>query len=887
MNYKNQIEIGGRAYTYFDITKLASRDALQRLPYTIRILLEGAIRKHDNYKVTEEHLESLKHWHHYQGQRTDREIPFIPSRIILQDFTGVPAIVDLAAMRDETERAGKNPELINPNVKVDLIIDHSLMVDDCASKDSFISNINMEFKRNRERYRFLKWAMNSFENLTVHPPGEGIIHQINLEQLASVVMEAADGDSTLLYPDTLVGTDSHSTMINGLGILGFGVGGIEAEAAMLGQAIYIPLPEVLGVKLIGVPAPGITSTDISLAITNILRKHKVVGKFVEYFGEGAYRMSLTNRATISNMAPEYGATMGYFAVDEESLNYLRTTGRSEDLIAKAEAYYKANLLFREEGAPVPTYSDVIEIDLSAIRPAIAGPKRPQDLLYLNQVKENFYQQFPDLPAMQRKGPEENEPANENAPLTHGDIVLAAITSCTNTSNPHGMMGAGLLAKKAVELGLKVNPKVKTSMTPGSKAVTAYLQSSGLLPYLEELGFYMSGYGCATCIGNSGPLVDGVSEEIKRNDIVASAVLSGNRNFEGRIHADIKANYLASPMLVIAYAIKGTVLCDLQSEPLGCNDAGIELYLKDIFPSDEEIDEYVRNFVKSELFSTTSQSELQEWMEIRAEKSPTYEWNEDSTYIREAEFFMGIHKEKNGPVKREGIRGAKVLAYLGDSVTTDHISPAGSIKASSPAGLYLKSKGVLEADFNSYGSRRGNHEVMMRGTFANTRIKNKLLDNVEGGFSKVIGENEVKSIYDVAMEYKKKQIPAIILAGKEYGTGSSRDWAAKGPFLQGIRAVIAESFERIHRSNLIGMGILPLQFQEEQSAEALGLTGSETFDFEGLEELASNKIVRVKATSEDGNTVHFEVLSRLDNKVELDYYENGGILNKVLRDLIQN
>lgn len=887
MNYRNQIEIGGTVYEYYDITKRADAKALRRLPYTIRILLEGALRKLDHYKVSEEHLESLTDWHQYQGKDKGREIPFIPSRIILQDFTGVPAIVDLAAMRDETKRAGKNPELINPNVKVDLIIDHSLMVDDCASKDAFISNINMEFKRNKERYRFLKWAMNSFENLTVHPPGEGIIHQINLEQLASVVMETPDCDTSLLYPDTLVGTDSHSTMINGLGILGFGVGGIEAEAAMLGQAIYIPLPEVLGVKLVGSPAPGITSTDISLAITNILRERKVVGKFVEYFGEGAYRMSLTNRATIANMAPEYGATMGYFAVDDESLHYLRSTGRSEELIAKVEAYYKANLLFREEDAPVPQYSDIIEIDLSTIQPAIAGPKRPQDLLYLNQVKENFYQQFPELPAIPRKACEEKQLTGEGVPLSHGDIVLAAITSCTNTSNPHGMMGAGLLAKKAVELGLSVNPKLKTSMTPGSKAVTAYLKNSGLLSYLEELGFYMSGYGCATCIGNSGPLVDGVSEEIKRNDIVASAVLSGNRNFEGRIHADIKANYLASPMLVIAYAIKGTVLCDIQSEPLGRGKNGVEIYLKDIFPSDAEIDEYVRNFVKSELFSTGAKSELKEWMEIQAEQSPTYAWNEDSTYIREAEFFMGIHREKDGPAKREGISGARVLAYLGDSVTTDHISPAGSIKATSPAGLYLKSKGVGETDFNSYGSRRGNHEIMMRGTFANTRIKNKLLDGVEGGFSKVIGEEEVQSIFDVAMAYKEKRIPAIILAGKEYGTGSSRDWAAKGPFLQGVRAVIAESFERIHRSNLIGMGILPLRFQEGESAESLGLTGLERYDFAGLDELASGKTIRVSATDADGKTVHFEVRSGLENKVELDYYENGGILNKVLRDLIKN
>ncbi len=881
MNYKNNMTINNKAYSYYDIKKVASKEALQQLPYTIRILLEGALRNFDNYKVTKEHLESILNWQEHQKTNSLKEIPFIPSRIILQDFTGVPAVVDLAAMRAEAKRAGKNPAIINPNCKVDLIIDHSLMVDSYGSKDSFVSNINMEFKRNNERYEFLKWAMNSFDNFEVHPPAEGIIHQINLEQLASLVMEKDLVDSpTLLYPDTLVGTDSHSTMINGLGVLGFGVGGIEAEAAMLGQAIYIPLPKVVGVKLSGKEQDGVTSTDISLHITNTLRKHNVVGKFVEYFGEGAYSMSLTNRATIANMAPEYGATMGYFPVDEESLNYLQLTARKDKLIENVRAYYKENILFREDNAPIPNYSEIIEIDLSTIKPAVAGPKRPQDLLYLDEIKDDFMKNFGEGKA----------DSKNHKDLKDGDIVLAAITSCTNTSNPHGMIAAGLLAKKATQNGLHVNDNIKCSMTPGSKTVTAYLENAGLLKYLEDLGFYMSGYGCATCIGNSGALAEGLSNIIQKNNLTVAGVLSGNRNFEGRIHADIKANYLASPLLVIAYALKGTVLCNIQSESLGKNKNGKDIYLKDIMPSNKEIDDYVNQFVKTELFEKKNEKELEEWQNIKADNSSTYHWVESSTYIREAEFFMGLHKENANNLRRHGIKNARVLAFLGDSITTDHISPAGAIKEDSPAGLYLKNNGVHKSNFNSYGSRRGNHEIMMRGTFANTRIKNKLLDNVEGGYTKIIGNKNVDdkpvSIFDAAMAYKETNTPVIVLAGKEYGTGSSRDWAAKGVFLQGVRAVIAESYERIHRSNLIGMGVLPLQFRDGENAEILKLSGLELYDFDGIEHIKAGQIVQVTATDDEGNIKNFEVVARLDNEVEVDYYNNGGILHKVLRDLIK-
>ncbi len=880
MKYINTIDIDNNTYTYYDINKIASKEKLEKIPYTIRILLEGALRNFDNYRVTEKDLDSLINWEQYQKSNSSKEIPFIPSRIILQDFTGVPAVVDLAAMRAECKRAGKNPEIINPNCKVDLIIDHSLMVDDFGSKGSFFKNIDMEFIRNKERYEFLKWAMNSFDNFRVHPPAEGIIHQINLEQLASLVMEKENESSpNLLYPDTLVGTDSHSTMINGLGVLGFGVGGIEAEAAMLGQAIYIPLPKVIGVNLIGETRDGITSTDISLHITKILRQHNVVGKFIEYFGEGAYNMSLTNRATISNMAPEYGATMGYFPVDYESLDYLRLSARKDELIDKVESYYKANSLFREESSPIPNYSEIIEIDLGQIKPAIAGPKRPQDLLYLDEVKSDFISNF---------GNDENINSieNDDKQLKDGDIVLAAITSCTNTSNPHGMMAAGLIAKKAVENGLSVNKMIKTSLTPGSKTVSKYLKNSGLLNYLEDLGFHVAGYACATCIGNSGKLTEGVSDTIQKNSLSVASILSGNRNFEGRIHADIKANYLASPMLVVAYALKGSVLCDIEKESLGKNKDGKDVYLKDILPSNIEINEYVNKFVKTELFANKEENKLDKWQNIEAKNSPTYDWKEDSSYIREAEFFMGILDELEDNSNGKSIKNARVLAYLGDSITTDHISPAGEIKEDSPAGIYLKKMGINKSDFNSYGSRRGNHEVMVRGTFANTRIKNKLLNNIEGGYSKVIGNEKIMSIFDVAMEYKKTNTDVIILAGKEYGTGSSRDWAAKGVFLQGVKAVIAESFERIHRSNLIGMGVLPLQFKDGESAESLKLTGFELYDFEGIENIQSGQIIKVKAKDDSGGIKEFELIARLDNKVEVDYYMNGGILNKVLRDLIR-
>ena len=844
---------------------------INKLPFSIRILLEASLRSYDDRLVTEEQLLRLVNWN---NSYSNMEIPFLPSRIILQDFTGVPAVVDLAAMRAEVKRARKDPKIINPLVHVDLVIDHSVMMDYSGTIDSYEKNIELEFKRNKERYRFLKWAQNSFDNFNVIPPAQGIIHQVNLEKLAVLTFN----NNGICYPDTLVGTDSHTTMINGLGVLGWGVGGIEAEAAMLGQPYYMINPEVIGVKLTGELQDGVTATDLALKIVNLLRKYKVVGKIVEFFGDGAKKMDVTDRATISNMAPEYGATAGYFAVDEESIKYLKLTGRNENLINLTKEYYKQNSMFNENSI-IPIYTDVLELDLSTVIPSIAGPKRPQDLISLHEVKEKFNL----LDLKKRNKFKVGDNLKEDYKIQNGDIVLTSITSCTNTSNPKVMIGAGLIAKKAYELGLKVPKFVKTTLAPGSRIVTKYLKKSGLLPYLEKMGFYVAGYGCATCIGNSGPLNKGVSEAIKSEDLTVCSVISGNRNFEGRVHPDIKANYLASPILVIAYAIAGRIDIDFENEPIGISNNNKEIYLNDIFPTNKEINSVVNTYLKSDLYMNNNEIIIDEWLKINAEKNDTYNFEKDSTYVREPDFFMNIHKKLNSKLNESlRINSAKCIAYLGDSITTDHISPAGSISPISPAAKYLNSYGIKKEDFNSYGSRRGNHEVMMRGTFANIRIRNKLADGKEGGYTKF--NDKIMSIYDAAVNYKNSNTDLIVIAGKEYGTGSSRDWAAKGTYMLGIKCVIAESFERIHRSNLVGMGVLPLEFINNQTRETLGLTGEETFSF-NIDNFQPNQIIDVKVDG-NNNLKSFKVKSRLDNSIDIYYYKNNGILQAVLSEMLK-
>ena len=884
----------GESATVFQLERLekAGVPSISRLPFSIKILLEAALRNCDGRITTEEDVEALARWN--AKKPGSKEVPFLPARVILQDFTGVPAIVDLAAMRGTMERLGGDPARINPAVPVDLVIDHSVQVDVFGTPLALKRNAEIEFERNRERYEFLRWGQQAFDNFRVVPPATGIVHQVNLEYLAKVVMRKEKDGEVFLFPDTLVGTDSHTTMINGLGVLGWGVGGIEAEAAMLGQPSYLIMPEVVGFKLVGSLGEGVTATDLVLTVTQMLRKKGVVEKFVEFYGPGLSKMSLPDRATVANMAPEYGATMGFFPVDAETLRYLRRTGRIEAEVDRVEAYNKLQGLFRTDEAKDPEFTDTLELDLSTVEPSLAGPKRPQDRVALGSMKSQFREAL-QAPVKDRgfglsqaqlsktATTSFNGGSKEN--LGHGAVVIAAITSCTNTSNPSVMMAAGLLAKKAAERGLKVPPYVKTSLAPGSKVVTEYLREAGVLPSLADLGFHLVGYGCTTCIGNSGPLPEPVAKAISGSELVAAAVLSGNRNFEGRVHPLVRANYLASPPLVVAYALAGTVDIDLTSEPLGKDAEGKAVYLRDVWPSEQEVRESVERAIRPEMFAKMYGNVWngnEEWNRIPVSGGKLYRWEDSSTYIQEPPFFTHLTRELP---EISDIRGARVLALLGDSVTTDHISPAGDIAEDSPAGRYLKERGVEKKDFNSYGSRRGNDRVMLRGTFANIRIKNQMVPGVEGGVTIHIPSGDEMSIFDAAMRYKKERTPLVVLAGKEYGTGSSRDWAAKGTLLLGVRAVLAESYERIHRSNLVGMGVLPLEFLPGQGASSLSLTGRESLDIGDLSGLTPRTRLRVTAKREDGTTFWFEVVARLDSPIDIDYYRNGGILHAVLRSLI--
>ncbi len=868
----------------------ANQELLQRLPFSIRILLEGALRKHDEGQATHQDVENLLHWKPQDPNRPN--IPIFPGRVVLQDFTGVPVINDLAAMRSALTNMSLDPRTVNPVVKVDLVIDHSIQVDYAGSPDAYRLNAELEFQRNRERYEFLHWAQKAFRNLRIVPPASGIVHQVNLEHLATVVLTRQEDGATIVYPDTLVGTDSHTTMINGLGVVGWGVGGIEAVAAMLGEPIEIVAPDVIGVRLSGKLREGVTPTDLTLFIIQSLRKMGVVDKFVEFFGPGLDHLALADRAMIANMTPESGATMLYFPVDEQTLAYLRLTNRPEELVNRVEAYYHAQMLFRTATTPDPRYTQLLEVDLAGIEPGVAGPRRPQDRISLKDVPAAFQRALSapktengfGIPAEELNRTARIPTNGKNSELKHGSVVIAAITSCTNTSNPFVMMSAGLLAKKAVEKGLTTKPYVKTSLAPGSRVVTDYLRDAGLMEPLEILGFHLVGYGCTTCIGNSGPLPDVLVETVKENNLVVGAVLSGNRNFEGRISPQTRANYLASPPLVVAYAIAGSVDVDLVNEPLGMGKDNQPIYLRDIWPSSREVELYIHNHIRPEMFADAynaifSMSEL--WNAIQSGDDVLYTWDDNSTYLQQPPFFS------IPPARGEDIINARVLALLGDSITTDHISPAGSIAVNSPAGQYLISKGVQPSDFNSYGSRRGNDRVMTRGTFANIRLKNLLVPGVEGGFTRYFPGNEQMSIYDAAMRYQQQRVPLIVLAGKEYGTGSSRDWAAKGVLLLGVKAVIAESFERIHRSNLAGMGVLPLQFKPGQNATSLGLTGDEIYHIHNLRQnLKSGGEVTVQATANDGRQKVFQAIVRLDTRKEIDYYLNGGIMNTVLHQMRQ-
>jgi aconitate hydratase len=886
----SSLKVGDKTYYYYSLQKLAERLEvdLAKMPLSIRVLLENMLKNEDGRLVKKEDIEAVAN---YQANNVSaREIPYMPARVVLQDFTGVPAVVDLAAMRDAVKDFNGDPAKINPIVRSDLVIDHSVQVDEYGSDAAYLINTNKEFERNHERYSVMRWAQGSFQNFSVVPPGTGIVHQVNLEYLAKVVMTKQEDGQEVAYLDTLVGTDSHTTMINGLSVLGWGVGGIEAEAVMLGQPYYMLMPEVVGFRLTGQLPEGATATDLVLTVTEILRKKGVVGKFVEFFGDGLKNMPLADRATIANMAPEYGATMGFFPIDEMTLDYLRLTGRSKDLVALVEAFAKAQGIFRIASTPDPVYTDTVELDMSTVEPSLAGPKRPQDRILLSNMKPAFEESYEKLYKSQIKS-ERNAKAKvtykgETFELTHGSVVIAAITSCTNTSNPSVMVAAGLVAQKALEKGLHSKPWVKTSLAPGSQVVPEYLERAGLMDALRAQRFNLVGFGCTTCIGNSGPLPEEIDKAIREADLVACAVLSGNRNFEGRIHPSVRANYLASPPLVVAYALAGRVDIDFAKEPLGKDKNGNPVYLKDIWPTLLEVKEAVESSVSPELFRKKYSSVYdgdENWRSLQNGKSQIYQWDPKSTYIRKPPFFEDMPIK---PEKPKDIKGARVLALLGDSVTTDHISPAGAIARNSPAAKYLMEQGVDWKDFNSYGSRRGNHEVMMRGTFANIRIKNLLLEGVEGGYTIYFPTGEQMFIYDAAMKYKADGTPLIVVAGKEYGTGSSRDWAAKGTFLLGVKAVLVESYERIHRSNLIGMGVLPLQFLPGDSYKGLGLNGRETFDIEGISEgLTPGKKVTVNAVSEDGTKKTFQALVRLDTDVEVDYYVNGGILQTVLRQII--
>ena len=904
-NARATLNVGRQAYVIFrlDRLKAAGFPDPARLPITLRILLENLLRCEDGRNVKRADIEALACWN--PKAKPDKEIAFTPARVLLQDFTGVPAIVDLAAMRDAIKKMGGDPALINPIQPADLVIDHSVQVDSFGTTRAFEENTKREFERNQERYQFLRWGQQAFRNFNVVPPNTGIVHQVNLEYLAQVVFVKREDGSTFAYPDTLVGTDSHTTMINGLGVLGWGVGGIEAEAAMLGQPISMLVPEVVGFKLSGELQEGTTATDLVLIVTEMLRKRGVVGKFVEFYGEGLNSLSLPDRATVANMCPEYGATVGFFPVDEKTLSYLRLTSRDEELIARVETYTKEQGLFRTSRAPDPIFSDTIEFDLSHVEPSMAGPRRPQDRVPLAQVKDSFQKELSQMIQGKKGAPEPNRignwlneggeaaqkvlnhdapPAARSSEIDHGSVVIAAITSCTNTSNPAVMVGAGLLAKKAVERGLTVKPWVKTSLAPGSKVVMDYLKEAKLLEALEALKFHLVGFGCTTCIGNSGPLSENIAREIKGHDLVAVSVLSGNRNFEGRINPLARFNYLASPPLVVAYAIAGTMNINLVEEPIGNGRSGELVYLRDIWPSQKEIHQAMQ-VVSSKMFRKQYAQVFEgdvNWKAIRIPSGGNFAWDPKSTYVKNPPFFNRMPPK---PDPLQNIQGARVLSALGDSVTTDHISPAGSIAKDSPAGTYLIEQGVDPNEFNSYGARRGNYEVMMRGTFANIRLRNLLVPGIEGGWTRHFPGSETMFIFDAAMKYKKEGIPLVILAGKEYGAGSSRDWAAKGPALLGVKAVIAESFERIHRSNLIGMGVLPLEFEPGTTRESLGLSGEEVFDISGIRDsLSLGKKLSVSAKG-NGPGKEFTVTCRIDTPAELVYYQHGGILQYVLRQLL--
>ncbi len=889
---RSRLQVDGRDYQFYSLETLekAGLGPLGRLPYSIRILLENLLRQ-DDRTASREDIEAVAKWD--PKRKPDREISFAPARVVLQDFTGVPAVVDLAAMRDQITAMGGDAKKINPLEPVDLVIDHSVQVDAFGSAEAFRANVGREYERNHERYQFLRWGQQAFHNFRVVPPGTGIVHQVNLEYLAHVVMSRKEKDAVVIYPDTLVGTDSHTTMINGLGVLGWGVGGIEAEAAMLGQPVSMLIPQVVGFRLNGKLPEGATATDLVLMVTQMLRKKGVVGKFVEFFGPGLENLTLADRATIANMAPEYGATMGFFPVDQETLRYMRLTGRDEHQVKLVEAYLKAQKLFRTSDSPEPEYSDLLELELSQVEPSLAGPKRPQDRVALGAARDQFRKVLGDMAPAAGGGKSTGtlvaeapvKIGTETYHLTHGSVVIAAITSCTNTSNPAVMIGAGLLAKKAVERGLETRPWVKTSLAPGSQVVMDYLKAAGLISYLEKLRFHLVGYGCTTCIGNSGPLPEPVSEAVKESDLVAVSVLSGNRNFEGRINPQVKANYLASPPLVVAYALAGTMDLDLTRDPLGKDRNGDPVYLKDLWPTQEELRKAMAG-IQAEMFRSRYANVFQgdpEWQALKIPSGDTFVWDEKSTYVKKPVFFEGM---KADPAAVQDIREARVLVMLGDSVTTDHISPAGSIAKDSPAAKYLIQHGVDVKDFNSYGSRRGNHEVMVRGTFGNIRLRNLLAPGTEGGWTRHLPDGKQTSIYEAAMQYQKENVPTLVLAGKEYGSGSSRDWAAKGPALLGIRAVIAESYERIHRSNLIGMGILPLEFLPGQNRESLGLKGDESYSIEGLTAMKPGSRLTCQVRGEGGNK-SFEVVSRIDTPVELEYYRHGGILQYVLRQLLKS
>ncbi|TGN38832.1 aconitate hydratase AcnA [Marinobacter confluentis] len=904
----SSLDAGGKTFHYYSLPKAAETlGDLNRLPFSLKVLMENLLRNEDDTTVERKHIDAMVQW--MKDRRSDTEIQFRPARVLMQDFTGVPGVVDLAAMRAAVEEAGKDPAMINPLSPVDLVIDHSVMVDKYGDPSSFRDNVDIEMDRNEERYEFLRWGQQAFDNFRVVPPGTGICHQVNLEYLGKTVWQKEIEGKNIAYPDTLVGTDSHTTMINGLGILGWGVGGIEAEAAMLGQPVSMLIPEVVGFKMTGKLREGITATDLVLTVTEMLRKKGVVGKFVEFYGDGLKEMPVADRATLANMAPEYGATCGFFPVDEQTIDYMRLTGREEEQLELVEAYAKAQGLWREPGHE-PVYTDSLELNMDDVEASLAGPKRPQDRVALRDMKSSFelLMETAEGPATSREGELSSEGGQtavgieksyehaasqplemkgQKTRLDPGAVVIAAITSCTNTSNPSVMMAAGLIAQKAVAKGLNTKPWVKTSLAPGSKVVTDYLRVGGFQDDLDKLGFNLVGYGCTTCIGNSGPLPDEVEKAINDGNLTVASVLSGNRNFEGRVHPNVKTNWLASPPLVVAFALAGNVRIDLSKDPLGTDKDGNPVYLKDLWPSQQEIAEAVEK-VKTDMFHKEYAAVFdgdETWQAIKVPESKVYEWSDKSTYIQHPPFFKGLKEE---PDAIEDIKDANILAMLGDSVTTDHISPAGSFKPDSPAGKYLQENGVEPKDFNSYGSRRGNHEVMMRGTFANVRIRNEMLDGVEGGYTKFVPTGEQMPIYDAAMKYQEQNTPLVVIAGKEYGTGSSRDWAAKGTRLLGVRAVVAESYERIHRSNLIGMGVMPLQFPEGTDRKSLKLTGEETISIEGLSgEIETGQTLKMTVKYKDGSTQTCDLKSRIDTANEAVYFKHGGILHYVVREMLKS